>query len=71
MKQTQKSIAMMRAGFTTALKSAMCGGVIALSQLVGKLEKRGYLFARKTLRMPSGSRPMAYKLLKEPKKECR
>jgi hypothetical protein len=71
MKQTQKSIALMKAGFTTALQSAMSGGVMALSQTVGKLEARGYLFARRTLTTPSGSRPMAYKLLKEPKKECK
>lgn len=73
MTRTEISIQRMRQGYTTALGSALNGGVIALSQLVGRLEAVGYVFSKKWLDLIGGGRVMSYKLIKSPKrrKECK
>lgn len=69
--RAERTLWALKHGFHTAAGTQRCGGYQALSQAIGKWEDKGYLFARKWIKLCGGGRVMAYKLLKEPKKECK
>tara|TARA_R110000822_G_C15336497_1_gene495377 strand:+ start:3749 stop:3967 length:219 start_codon:yes stop_codon:yes gene_type:complete len=66
MKQTklQRTVQLLRKGWTTALDSALAGGCMSLSQRVGELEREGACIARKWVDTKGGARVMAYRWLK-------
>lgn len=60
----ETSIKLMRRGWTTALQSALAGGVLSLSQRVGDLERDGVTVLRKWVETSGGARVLAYRIVK-------
>jgi hypothetical protein len=63
MTKKARTISLMRRGWTTALSSAMRGGVLALSQRVGELRADGVCILDKWVETESGARVKAYRIL--------
>jgi hypothetical protein len=62
----ETSIKLMHRGWTTALQSALAGGVLSLSQRVGELEREGVSVLRKWVDTQGGARVMAYRIPRGP-----
>lgn len=64
-KQTRLSVTirMLKRGYTTALESAQAGGVLALSQRVSREIGAAYIVNRRWVKVKSGARVMAYKIV--------
>ena len=60
----ETSIRLMRKGWTTAMQSALAGGVLSLSQRVGELERDGMLIMRKWVETSGGARVRAYRIVR-------
>jgi hypothetical protein len=63
----ERTIELLRAGWTTALESAQRGGCLSLSQRVGELKRGGYTVLDAWIDTPSGARVKAYKISRLPK----
>ena len=63
MNHTQKTIDLLRAGWTTALQSAQKGGCLSLSQRVGELRRSGLYVADKWVTTGGGARVKAYRII--------
>jgi hypothetical protein len=65
-KQTRQDITLrlLRKGWTTALDSALAGGVLSLSQRVGTWSREGMHIAKRWEVTKGGAKVMAYRLLK-------
>ena len=72
MKQTklQRTVQLLRKGWTTALDSALAGGVYSLSQRCGQLEREGTVILRKWVETKGGARCMAYKIARPTRWTC-
>lgn len=60
----ETTISLLRRGWITPLESASQGGVLALSQRVGELERSGVNISRKWVDTGRGVRVMAYRIAK-------
>lgn len=63
MTQIDKTIRLMRRGWTTALQSAQQGGCLSLSQRVGELRKAGVFVIDKWIRTGGGARVKSYRIV--------
>jgi hypothetical protein len=59
---TERTISLLRRGWTTALQSAQQGGCLALSQRVGELRRAGVTVMDKWVSTSGGARVKAYYL---------
>lgn len=62
----ETSIRLMRRGWTTALQSALAGGVLSLSQRVSELRRGGVTVVDKWIETDGGARIKAYRILRGP-----
>ena len=67
MKQTrlQRTIAMLKRRYTTALECAQNGGVLSLSQRVGREIEAKYEVSRQWVKTGGGAKVMAYRIVGE------
>ena len=69
MTHIEKTIELLRAGWTTALESAQKGGCLSLSQRVGELRRHGYTVRDVWVDTKSGARIKAYRISRLPRKQ--
>lgn len=63
MDQCEKSYFLLRKGWTTAMQSALKGGVLSLSQRVGEWRKAGIPIEDKWVHTGGGARIKAYRIV--------
>jgi hypothetical protein len=66
MTKTERTLALLRKGWTTPMQSAMRGGCLALSQRVGEFKRAGIHVIDKWV-STGGARCKAYKVIKPTK----
>ena len=66
-KRKDVTLKLLRKGWTTALQSALAGGVLSLSQRAGQWERQGMHIAKRWHVTDSGARVMAYRVIKPTK----
>jgi hypothetical protein len=62
MKQTSRTIELLKTGWLTPLQSANMGGCLSLSQRVGELRRSGVVVLDRWVDLPSGARVKAYNI---------
>jgi hypothetical protein len=64
MTHTERTISLLRRGWTTALQSAQQGGCLSLSQRCGELSRAGVRVEKKWVSTGGGARVVAYRISK-------
>jgi hypothetical protein len=62
MNHTEKTMKMLRTGWTTSMSCAMRGGVWSLAQRVSEMRADGLVVSDKWVEMPSGARIKSYRI---------
>ena len=63
MNHKQKTLALLRKGWTTALQSAQAGGCLSLSQRCGEFRRDGMTVLDKWVETDGGARIKAYRVI--------